>query len=73
MESRLYKELRDLAHDDATIYHYLKSQFSNNQDDLTTAIALIRQLAKEKKTYFDDAVNIRNFSIVPILATKEKP
>lgn len=63
--SKLYKELRDVAVQDATVYHFLKQQNASDNSDLETAIQLIRQLAKEKKAFFDDAVNTRNLSVVP--------
>lgn len=66
-ESRLYKELRELALHDSTIYAWLKTQQATEASDLTVAISLIKQLAKEKKAYFDDAINTRNLSIVPTM------
>lgn len=69
-ESTLYLELRDLMMDDTTIYQHLANQ--RDIDDLTVAVALIRQLVKEKKAYFDDAVNTRNMSNVPMIVDRWK-
>lgn len=65
MNSKLYEELRDLAMEDATIYAFLKTQEATGVSDLHTATMLIRQLAKEKKTYFDQAVTLSEYSTKP--------
>jgi len=69
--SKLYEELREIAVHDATVYHFLKHQSAANTPDLETAIAIIKQLSKEKKFYFNDAVKTRDLSIVPILASSK--
>lgn len=65
-QTRLYEELRELALHDATIYAFLKTQQATGASDLTVAISLIKQLSKEKKIYFDDAIRTRELSIIPI-------
>lgn len=65
MQTKLYEELRDLAMEEATVYAYLKTQEANGASDLHTAIMLIRQLAKEKKIYFDQVVALTETSVKP--------
>lgn len=65
METKLYEELRDLMVEEATVYAYLKTQQSNGASDLHTAVMIIRQLAKEKKAYFDQALLLTETNIYP--------
>lgn len=69
--SKLYEELRDIAMQDGTVYAYLQKQSINHLDELDVAIALIQQLVVEKNAYFDDAINTRNLSIVPMLLSDD--
>lgn len=68
--SKLYAELHDIALNDMTVYSYLKTQDMTSATDFDTAIALIRQLVKEKKAYLDDAINTRNLSVIPLKPMK---
>lgn len=63
---KLYEELREIGMHDATVHHFLKRQSATDASDLEIAILLIKQLSREKKAYFDDAVNIRNLSVIPV-------
>lgn len=65
MQTKLYEELRDLAMEEATVYAYLKTQEANGASDLHTAVMLIRQLAKEKKIYFDQVIALTQTTTQP--------
>ena len=65
--SKLYEELRDLAVKDETVHAHLKHQSMTDSDDLTVAIELIRQLAEQKKAYFDMATKSSELSIDPVV------
>lgn len=72
MQTKLYEELKDLAMEEATVYAYLKTQEANGASDFHTATMLIRQLAKEKKAYFDQAILLSETNINPSMIV-EKP
>ena len=69
--SKLYKGIRDLATDDATVYAHLRYQEKDNMDEIDIAVALIRSLVQEKKSYFDHAVKTSQMSVVPIAIPKD--
>lgn len=68
--SRLYAKISDLAVNDATVYQHLKMQEHGSMEDFDVAVALIRSLVHEKKSYFDHAVKTSQMSIVPMVIPK---
>ena len=71
LEDGLYRGVSDLAMNDATIYAHLQMQQKSGMSDLQTAIALIRSLEKEKKTYFEYARNAEMYNIRPQMNMKD--
>jgi hypothetical protein len=69
--SKLYNELSDLVLHDSTIHSYLRMQEATGQDDMKVAIVIIRQLAKEKKAYFDAAVEATGTNMSPIKISQD--
>jgi len=70
MQTRLYEELRDIAIEEATVYAYLKTQEVNGASDFHTAVMLIRQLAKEKKAYYDQVLLLTETNAYPSMVVK---
>jgi len=71
LDDGLYNGVSDLAINDATIYAHLHMQQKSGMSDLQTAIALIRSLEKEKKTYFKYAQDASAYSIQPTIRMRE--
>lgn len=65
MSKQLYKEISDIAMEDATVYSHLKMQKNTGSGDIETAIKLIRILAQEKSVYLKLANDTAAMSLVP--------
>jgi hypothetical protein len=67
----LHAQIKDLSLDNAIVYANLKTQEITGADDIDTAVAIIRQLVVQNKTYFDLANNAMSMRTGPIVLSRE--
>lgn len=70
-QSKLHEKLSDLEVNDATIYAHLKMQDNSGMPDLDVAIALIRSLAHEKNSYFEQSRKLMETNVRPMVFPTE--